>query len=426
MQCTAREAQALARYAVIAPLLAQGDPRPLSARIAELAEREWPVPEEGMRAFGPSTIEAWYYAYRRGGLEALFDRPRCDKGSRKCISAEQAAAIDRMLEEHPRLRTRQIIRLLRERAILVPGQPPSASSVYRYIKPRRRQVADDPAGKPERRAFEAPHPGALWQADIMYGPRLPAKTADGRVCKRPTYLVALLDDHSRLCVHGQFYFSQGLDALVDAFENACCKRGVPERLYVDNGMVFSGSQLRLICARIGTVLSHTRVRDASAKGKIERLFQTVHTSFLHPLLELAPPAGIEALNGAFRKWVEEDYNGGVHSALAGQTPLERWLTGAARVRLLPQDGSAAQAFLLCAERTVRRDGTIAFHARLFETDYALAGRRVQVRWRLTDPGRLYVYDDQRLVGIARPLDRALNARLPRRRFGSDNPTGDRP
>jgi transposase InsO family protein len=379
-----------------------------------------------MRTFGPSTIEGWYYAYRRGGLEALFDRPRSDKGSRKCITAEQAAAIDRVLGEHPRLRTRQIIGLLRKEGILVPGRPPSASSVYRYVKPRRRQMADGPAGRTERRAFEAPHPGALWQADIMYGPRIPAKTPDGRLCKRPTYLVALLDDHSRLCVHGRFYFSQGLDALVDAFENACRKRGVPERLYVDNGMVFSGSQLHLICARIGTALSHTRVRDAAAKGKIERLFQTVQISFLDPLLELAPPAGIDGLNAAFLKWVEEDYNRGAHSALAGQTPLERWLAGAAAVRPLPDDGSATQAFLLGDERSVRRDGTFAFHGRLFETDYALAGRRVQIRWRLTEPDRLYVYDGERSVGIARPLDRALNARLPRRRLGHDPSRGDRP
>lgn len=422
MLSSERERTALVRFGVIAPLLAQGDPQSLSARIAEQADRQWPLPDGLLRQFSASTIEGWYYAYRRDGLDALLDQLRSDKGTRKCISPEQAAAVDQLLTEHPRLRTKHLIKLLCDRGILVPGYPPSCSSVYRYVKPRRRQLAAPPAGR-ERRAFEAPHPGALWQADIMYGPHVPARTAQGRMCKRPTYLVAFLDDYSRLCVHGQFYFSQGLDALTDALESACRKRGVPEQLYVDNGLVFSGSQLRLICARIGTVLSHTRVRDASAKGKIERYFQNVQVSFLNPFLELTPPAGIEALNSAYLKWVEEQYNNRPHSALSGLTPLERWLAGASLVRLLPADGSVEHAFLLSDERTVRSDGTIMFNSRLFETDYALKGRKVQVRWRLSEPGRLYVYDEDRYVGVAKPLNRTLNARLPRRKL---NHQGDQP
>lgn len=417
MLCSQRETMALARFAVIAPLLAQGDTRPLSARVAESAGRQWPMPDEGLRQFSASTIEGWYYAYRHAGLDALIDQCRSDKGTQKCIPHELALAIGEILSEHPRLRTKHVIRLLRDRGLLGPDGP-SISSLYRYVKPRRRQLAEAPAGR-ERRAFEAPHPGALWQADIMYGPHVPARTAQGRVCKRPTYLVGFLDDHSRLCAHGQFYFSQGLDALTDALETACRKRGVPERLYVDNGLVFSGSQLCLICARIGTVLSHTRVRDASAKGKIERFFQNVQVSFLNPLLELRPPDGIEALNSAFLKWVEEQYNNQPHSALSGLTPLERWLAGASIVRLLPVDGSAEHAFLLSDQRTVRNDGTIAFNSHLFETDYTLKGRKVQVRWRLSEPGRLYVYFEDRYVGIAKPLNRTLNTRLPRRKLTQD-------
>lgn len=421
MLSSERERTALARFTVIAPLLAQGDPRPLSARIAEQADRQWPMPDGLLRQFSHSTIEGWHYAYQRAGLEALMERPRSDKGTQKCISPAVALAIGQILAGHPRLRTKHVIKLLRDRGLLGPSGP-STSSIYRYVKPRRRQLAELVVER-ERRSFEAPHPGGLWQGDIMYGPHVPARTAQGRVCKRQTYLVAFLDDHSRLCVHGQFYFSQGLDALTDALETACRKRGVAERLYVDNGLVFSGSQLRLICARIGTVLSHTRVRDASAKGKIERYFQTVQSSFLNPLLSLQPPAGIEALNSAFHKWVEEEYNNRPHSALSGLTPMERWLAGASVVRLLATDGSIEHAFLLTDQRTVRNDGTIVFNSRLFETDYALKGRKVQVRWRLSEPGRLYVYDEDRYVGVAKPLNRTLNARLPRRKL---NHQGDQP
>jgi len=419
---SAHEQTALARFTVIAPLLAQGDPRPLHERITELAAREWPQPDGSLRQYAQSTIEGWFYVYRTEGLGALQDRPRSDKGQVRCIGPELAGAIGKLLTEHPRLRTRHVIRQLRETGALKSGDP-SVSSLYRYVAKHRPAPATADAAR-ERRAFEASHPGALWQADIMYGPYVPCRGTDGRQRKRQTYLLDIIDDHSRLCVHGRFYFSQGLDALCDALEEAVHKRGIPERLYVDNGLVFSGTQLGLICARIGTRRLRTKKGDAPAKGKVERFHKSVRMSFLNRLLELSPPAGIEALNTAFQKWVEEEYNRGPHAGIDGATPLERWLAGSTCVRLLPGDGSHAHAFLVTEERVVRNDGTLVFGGRLFETDFALKGCTVEVRRRLAEPDRLYVYHDGRYIGIARPLNRTLNAKLPRHKTGN-NTQGDR-
>jgi transposase InsO family protein len=412
-----RENGALERFTAIAPLLARGDPRTLAGRIAELAEREWPQPGGSTRKFAPSTIEGWYYAYLAAGFAELRDKPRSDKGLSRRVAPELEEAVKRLLDEHPRLRVKQMIRLLRGTGVLASGGP-SASTLYRHVA-RLRAGRPPPQAPRERLAFEAPHPGSLWQADIMYGPHVPERGADGRWRKRQTYLAAIIDDHSRLCVHGRFYFSQGLDALCDVLEGAVTRRGVPERLYVDNGMVFSGSQLRLICARVGVSLLHTRVRDAAAKGKVERFFKTVRMSMLDPMLELDPPKRLEDLNGAFLKWVEEEYNRGPHAGIGGMSPLERWLAGSAGVRLPPEDGSWEHAFLVSEERRVRGDGTIVFAGRHYETDFTLRGRKVEVRRRLSEPGRLQVYHEGRHVGAARPLDRSLNARLPRRKTNDE-------
>ena len=416
-----RENGALARFTVIAPLLAQGDPRTLAERIAELAEREWPQADGSTRKFAPSTIEGWHYGYLAKGFAGLRDQPRSDKGLSRRVTPELDEALRLLLDGHPRLRIRQAIRRLRETGDLTPGKP-SVSTLYRHAAKLRAGRPPEPASR-ERLAFEAPHPGSLWQADIMYGPRIPARGADGRQRRLQTYLIAILDDHSRLCVHARFHFSQGLDALCDALEEAVRKRGVPERLYVDNGMVFSGSQLRLICARVGISLIHTRVRDAAAKGKVERFFKTARMSPLNAMLELDPPKRIEDLNSSFLKWVEEEYNRGPHAGIGGASPLERWLAGSANVRLPPEDGSWEHAFLVSEERAVRNDGTIVFAGRLYETDFTLRGRKVEVRRRLSDPERLHVYHDGRCVGAARPLDRALNAKLPRRKTGDETKGG---
>ena len=414
-----QEQTALARFTVIAPLLAQGDPRPRRERIAELAAREWPQPDGSLREYAASTIEGWYYAYLSKGLGALQDQPRSDKGRERCIPPELAGAIRLLLSEHPRLRTRHVIRRLRETGVL-PSRGPSVSSLYRYVA-KHRQTLAAPAPVRERRAFETAHPGSLWQADVMYGPYVPTRGTDGRLRKRQTYLVGILDDHSRLCVHGRFYYSQGLDALCDALEEAVRKRGIPERLYVDNGLVFSGTQLGLICARIGTRRIRTKRGDAAAKGKIERFFKSVRMSFLNALLELNPPANLAALNSAFLKWMEEDYNRSPHAGLDGATPLERWLAGSACVRLLPDDGSHDHTFLVTEERTVRNDGTIIFGGRLFETDFALRGCTVEIRRRLAEPDRLHVYRDGSYLDLARPLNRTLNANLPRHKIGNETP-----
>jgi hypothetical protein len=145
---------------------------------------------------------------------------------------------------------------------------------------------------------------------------------------------------------------------------------VPEQLYCDNAQVYRSPQLRRIAAEIGAVLAFTKIRDAQAKGKIERFFQNVQCAFLTPLYELTPPKSLAELNEKFWQWMEEGYNNKEHRSL-DQTPLERWLTTAAKVRLLPTDRPAEHFFLLQAERKVRNDGTFALMSRRYETDWAV-------------------------------------------------------
>ncbi len=62
----------------------------------------------------------------------------------------------------------------------------------------------------------------------MYGPYI----QDGRK-KKPTYLLAYIDDASRLVPHGEFYYTQSLEALRHSFKEAVLKRGIPTLLYTD-------------------------------------------------------------------------------------------------------------------------------------------------------------------------------------------------
>jgi transposase InsO family protein len=405
-----REQMGYFRYAVIAPLLADEPGRTLKERIEELAARVWTFPDGRMKCIGFGTIEKWLYDYRRDGIEALQVRPRRDAGTFRGVDAELADRIDELLADHPKLRTHALIEHLKRRDLL--GEPPpSNSTLYRYVKAHR--PAEAPAAPvEERRSFEAPYAGYLWQADIMYGPHLPAKLPNGRTRKEQTYLIAVLDDHSRLLCHGEFFFRQDLAAWLCCLESAIRKRGIPRKLYCDNGQVFTAEQVRRIAANLGIELLHTRVRDAAAKGKIERLFQNVRRSFLEPTMELSPPASLKQLNEAFAAWMESDYNHRVHSAF-GATPIRRFMESSSHLRTLPED--SRKLFHVTYQRRVKKDGTFSLHGTRFETVPGLVGCKVTVSYDLRTPERVFVTWRDVCYGRASLLDPKANCRRKRRR-----------
>ncbi len=114
----------------------------------------------------------------------------------------------------------------------------------------------------------------LWQADTMFGPYLDT----GGSGRKQARLIAFIDDASRVLCHGEFFFEENVDTLVQAIRAAFYKRGVPEQLLVDNGSIYCSQEITLICARVGCILRHTPVRDAAAKGKIERFFRRASIS----------------------------------------------------------------------------------------------------------------------------------------------------
>ena len=407
---TRREQAAYFRYAVIAPLLAEEPGQTLKERIRKQAERLWVFPDGRIKPIGFGTIEKWLYTYRQGGLEALQTERRCDAGTFRGIDDELAGVIDDLLRNHPKLRTHAIITHLESRDLL--GRPrPSHSTLYRYIKARRPVTARcQPAV--ERRSFEAPYAGYLWQADIMYGPHLPAKLPNGRTRRQQTYLIAILDDHSRLLCHGEFFFRQDLAAWLCCLRTAVRKRGIPRKLYCDNGQVFTSEQVRRIAASLGMELLHTRVRDAAAKGKIERLFQKIRRSFLEPIMELAPPTSLEQLNSEFAAWMENSYNHKEHSAF-GTTPIRRFMESSSHLRTLPEDSD--HLFHVTCRRRVKADGTFSLHGTRYETVPGLIGCKITVSYDLREPRRVFVHWDGACYGRANVLDRKANCKRNRRR-----------
>ncbi|MCE9566850.1 MAG: DDE-type integrase/transposase/recombinase, partial [Planctomycetes bacterium] len=276
--------------------------------------------EEGnSRQFTWRTIQTWFYRYKNQGITGMTPQPRKDKGHVRKVTPEDLLEAINAAKPHfhnQRTNKRAIYRFCVEKGLLQPDHI-AQTTFYRFIREYGLLALDDTDQNKKRLAFSMKYANQLWQADTMVGPYCDTGLSLGS--RKQARLIAFIDDASRVLCHGEFFFEENVDTLVKALRAAFYKRGVPEQLLVDNGSIYCSQEITLICARVGCILRHTPVRDAAAKGKIERFFRRVRDQFLVQKLDLS---SLEALNRQFTQWVEHDYNATEHDGI-GTKPIDR-------------------------------------------------------------------------------------------------------
>jgi len=396
---------ALFRYGLIATLVLEKLPRgELTRRARELADHDYDIPFSERRRISEETLINWAVSYRTGGLEALAPRRRSHRGTPRVITPQLAQLIERLKRENPH---RNGTTLLRELALSSDDgtAPLSESSLYRFLKSRG-LTKPQLLAKTGYKKFEAEYANQIWQSDIMFGPYVERPGGGKRQC----FLCAILDDASRLAPHAQFYSDQGLDSLLDCMRHAIAARGVPVRLYVDNGKIYRSRQLERIGASIGILIVHTPPYQPEGRGKIERFFRSVREQFLASI-DPQQVRTLEELNSRFQVWLDAAYHRQKHGALE-TTPLQRWQRDIEHIRQLPPSTDLRRLFFYRVDRLVRRDSTFLVHRRFYEAPPHLAGRRVEVRFDPLDPIEMDIYFEGQFVGTARPVDTIVNAQLP--------------
>jgi putative transposase len=217
-------------------------------------------------------------------------------------------------------------------------------------------------------------------SDVMHGPAVTGEK--GR--KRKTYLIAFIDDATRVIPYAAFAFSENTAAFMTVFKDAILRRGIPTRLFVDNGSAFRSQHLRLVCAKLGITLIHAQPYHPESKGKIERWFRTIRLQFL-PILSQREMASLEALNRVLWTYIEIEYHRTPHRIL-GESPLDRWAKGGQRVRYPEPGMDLDDLFLFEAKRKVQKDRTVSLNGVLYEIDASLVGETVTLRYNPSDQG----------------------------------------
>jgi putative transposase len=366
--------------------------------LREKCERKWVIPYSDRTRISENSIYRWIRRYRKSGgrIESLYPGKRGDQGIPRKLDDETINIV--LIARRGQMATPvpMLLESLKRQAI-VPAAT-GLSTIYRLF---HRHGLMDTSPKPEdRRKYEAELVNDIWQSDVMHGPKV---TVNQRL--RKTYLIAFIDDHSRLIVFGGFYLSENLASFMDAFENALAKRGLPRKLYVDNGSAYRSRGLEFTCASLAIVLIHARPYKPQGKGKIERFFRTVRSGFL-PEADLS---SLEQLNQSFARWLDT-YHQRIHGA-TGMTPFDRFSRNLACVRKAPRN--LKDHFRTAVYRTVAKDRTVTLGGNLFEAPVALIGKRVLILYHQSEPKAAEVFLNQTSHGLLVPVDLHINCRVKR-------------
>ncbi len=355
---------ALWRYGIISPLLHRdANDLQLCEMLTIVSENSYIHPYDGRYVtISAEAIRKWLYRFNHGGLSALSDKQRSDKGNHE-VPASIANGMFELRQAHPRwtlaLMLQQLVALK-----LWDETRPSRSTLYRFA--RNNNLMRDPHLTTVEvvRPFEFERFGQMWTADFMHGPKLYAGKK-----KRKSYLHVIIDDCTRYVVSGRFYTSESTRSLIAELMTAIRRHGICHRLYTDNGSAYNSRHLKIVCANLSMQQPHTPPGRPQGRSKVERFFRTVRDQFLAKRRYKT----FDEINTAFIEYLNE-YHHRLHSTIQC-SPMQKRLCVESVCQKVPEVADIDSLFRLKRRCRVYNDGTIRLHKKAFEVPGCLPGGR---------------------------------------------------
>ena len=217
-----------------------------------------------------ATIERWYYAYMDSGFDALLPKRRTDTGKSRKLDSDITEQINFLKTEYPRIPATLIHQKLIENGTIKKGTV-SLSTINRYVNRLNEEKGLFP--QKDMRRYEREHINEVWCGDSSVGPYI---TINGQ--KKRTYVIALIDDASRMIVGINIFFNDNFVNLMSVMKTAVIRFGRPKKLNFDNGSTYKNKQIDLLAARIGSVINYNPPYTPVGKAKIESFLYTLNRS----------------------------------------------------------------------------------------------------------------------------------------------------
>ena len=288
----------------------------------------------------------------------------------------------------------------------------SVSIVRRYIRTIRENTSITDVKDMHR--YERCHINEVWCGDSSVSVYIKENGVKKRV-----YVIALIDDASRMIVGINAFFNDNFENLLSVMKTAVSKFGVPKVFNFDNGANYRNKQIELLVARIGSCINYNPPRTPTGKAKIERWFRTMKDQW-SASVNYDDFHSLDDVRNSLFEYVHK-YNLTIHSSLNGLSPHDRFFSESDCIRRLPDD-RIENLFLLEITRSVSADSVIRMNSTDYETDCRFAKSRVTVRY-LPDMSAVYIEDSDDSLIPVRLLNKHENSVSKRQEHifgGADN------
>lgn len=398
---------ALFRYGTIAPLiLGQINNNHPWTYFLSVEDKEFEYIDGTFTKVSPTTLSRWYKSYKDNGFDGLKPNGRSDLGTSRKLDSEIISQIQYYVDEFPRLPAVQIFEKLQNNNLITNGSP-SLSTVNRCVqlyktKTNKKSIV-------EKRRYEVEHINEVWYGDTTYGPYIYNEAG----IKKKVYIIALIDDASRMIVGCKAYYEDNFVNLMDIIKSSVSKYGVPRLLSFDNGSNYKSNQMKLLAARIGVAINYCPVKTPTSKAKIERWFKTLRDQYLS-LVKSSDYHSLSEFNSNLMKYVQK-YNSTVHSSLDGISPTDRFFKESELI-IRKTEEEIERDFLIEIERRVSADSVVIIEDKEYEVDYHYQGQKILIRY-TPDLKKVYVVDktDKTLTPLS-ILDKQANSHIKREKI----------
>lgn len=415
------------RFGIIGGLLANPPANgELKAAMLALATKEWQHPIKNIPVkYSIGSIERWYYLAKNEATDSvsiLARKVRADKGIFHSLPEELRAEIRSQHTQHPTWSW-----LLHWEELLVKCEKFSlkktsystlknymqAHGMYRHKKIRGNKrdsaiKAKIRLEKVETRSYEVEFVGGLWHLDFHHARR---QVLNEKAEWITPIALGIIDDHSRLICHLQWFCQETAEVLVHGFVQALEKRGLPRALMTDNGAAMVSAEFKEGLSRLGIFQEFTLPYSPQQNGKIENLWVKIETRLMS-MLENVKTLTLKELNFYSYAWVEREHNQRIH-AETNDTPYHRFLNAKSVLRASPSHEELINKFRGEVSRKQRRsDGTIMLEGIRYEIPSRFRNlSEVYVQFARWNPTNAHLLDPEtgKLLAKIFPLDKARNA-----------------
>jgi transposase InsO family protein len=392
------------RFSLIAPVIQGTFTEPTkTSYYRRITKNALTLPTGKVVRYNFKTIEKWESYYRRNGMDGLMTHQRSDSGKPRALNEKAIAQIYLLKEKFHRINATLIYNKLIEDGFINQHEV-SVSCVQRFIKHNDLRSATNPNQK-DRKAFEEAYPGGMYQADTSYTCFI---TENG--VSRRTYLIYIVDDHSRLIVGHRFFYNDNAYNFQLVLKEAISRYGLCKKLYLDNGSTYTNAQLTLICGSLAIVKIHTPVRDGASKAKVERSFRTVKDTWLNGF-DASTVSSIEELNQLLANYVRKRNTS--FNRTIGETPTERYQKGLDHVRVPKDKEWLNECFMNRVKRKVNLDATISIDSNYYDVPMQFIRSRIEIRYLPDKMNDAYIFFENAHYPI-RLTNRVENGRTKRK------------